>query len=130
MRNVRMTLALSTILLLLLGGCVVQPITSVATEAPAATPTVDPAIYNQVPATTVFEAGQCTAVLASPAAAYTSSTLGGQSTGEIPAGSYEVAVAADYGSSLWYMLNGVGETNFINSASVSSTEGDCATSGG
>ena len=127
MRDIKRLLALSATLLLLLGGCVIQPIAPAAGEAPAATPTIDPDIYNQVPATTVFEPGQCTVVLAAPAAAFTSNTLGGQSSGEIPAGSYEVAVAADYGTSLWYMLNGVGATNFINSASVASTEGDCAT---
>ena len=59
--------------------------------------------------------------------AYTSNTLGGQPSGEIPAGQYEVGVAADYGSSLWFGLNGVGATNWINSRSVSSLEGACAT---
>ena len=37
-----------------------------------ATPTVDPDIYNQVPDTTVYEPGQCIAVLDAPAPAYTS----------------------------------------------------------
>ena len=92
---------------------------------PGATPTVDPAIYNQVPKTTHFEAGQCTAVLSSATPAYTSNTLGGQPSGEIPAGSYEVAFAADYGSSVWYALNGVQGANFIPSTSAASTEGDC-----
>jgi hypothetical protein len=92
-----------------------------------ATPTIDPDIYNKVPATTVYESGQCTAVLNAPAPAYTSNTLGGQSSGEIPAGQYEVGVAADYGSSLWYGLNNVGATNWINSTSVSSLAGACAT---
>lgn len=92
----------------------------------AATPTVDPDIYNQVPNTTVFEPSQCTAILESPAPAYTSSSLGSAPNGEVPAGAYEVGVAADYGSSLWYALNGVTGPNYINSASVSSLEGDCA----
>jgi len=92
-----------------------------------ATPTTDPAIYNQAPDTTVYEPGQCTAVLASPASAYTSNTLGGQPSGEIPAGTYAVGVAADYGSSLWFMLNDAGETNWINSSSVAALEGVCAT---
>ena len=78
--------------------------------------------------TTVYEPGQCTAVLNAPAPAYTSNTLGGQSSGEIPAGQYEVGVAADYGSSLWYGLNNVGATNWIKSTSVSSLIGACATS--
>jgi hypothetical protein len=91
-----------------------------------ATPTVDPDIYNQVPDTTVYEPGECTAVLDAPAPAYTSNTLGGQPGGEIPAGQYEVGVAADYGSSLWFMLNDVGETNWINSSSVATLEGACA----
>lgn len=102
---------------------------STSTATPDATPTIDPDIYNQVPATTVFEPGQCTVVLDAPAPAYTSSTLGGQASGEVPAGRYEVGVAADYGSSVWYMLNGAGDTNYINSTSVSATEGDCATGG-
>ena len=76
--------------------------------------------------TTMFEPGQCTAVLNAPAPAYTSNTLGGQSSGEIPAGQYEVGVAADYGGSLWYGLNDVGATNWINSTSVSSLAGACA----
>jgi hypothetical protein len=92
-----------------------------------ATPTIDPDIYNQVPATTVFEPGECTAVLDAPAPAYTSNTLGGQPSGEIPAGTYEVGVVADYGSSLWYGLNDVGSTNYVSSVSVSSLEGVCAT---
>jgi hypothetical protein len=94
---------------------------------PAPTPTVDPDIYNQVPDTTVFEPGQCSVVLDAPAPTYTSNTLGGQPSGEIAAGTYAVGVAADYGSSLWYMLNVAGETPFINSASAASTEGDCST---
>jgi hypothetical protein len=73
-------------------------------SSPEATPTVDPAIFNQVPDTTVFEPGQCTAVLEAPAPAFTSNTLGGASSGEIPPGEYEVGVAADYGSSVWYAV--------------------------
>jgi hypothetical protein len=53
--------------------------------------------------------------------------LGGASSGEIPPGEYEVGVAADYGSSLWYALNGVEGPNYVNSTSVSSLEGDCNT---
>jgi len=113
-------------LLFVLAGC--YPATPVSPAAPVnpATPTVDPDIYNQVPKTTVYDPGACTAVLAAPAPAYTSNTLGGQPSGEIPAGTYEVGVAADYGSSLWYMLNNVGATNWINSTSVSSLTGACA----
>ena len=48
---------------------------------------------------------------------------GRQPSGEIPAGQYEVGVAADYGSSLWFRLNDVGETNWINSSSVSALDG-------
>jgi hypothetical protein len=92
-----------------------------------ATPTIDPDIFNQVPDTTVFEPGQCAAVLDAPAPAYTSNTLGGAASGEIPAGEYEVGVAADYGSSLWYALNGVAGPNYINSTSVASLVGDCET---
>jgi len=94
-------------------------------SAPAATPTIDPAIYNQVPKTTVFEPGQCQVVLNAPAPAYTSNTLGGQSSGQIAAGTYEVGVAAQYSTSLWYGLNNVGSANYINSTSVSSTSGNC-----
>jgi hypothetical protein len=108
---------------LAMSACAVAPV------SPAATPTIDPDIYNQVPTTTVFEPGQCTAVLDSPAPAYTSSTLGGEANAEVPAGRYEVGVAADYGSSVWYMLNGVEGANFINSSSVSATEGNCAAGG-
>ena len=111
-------LALLVLSLLALAACA-RP------SAPAATPTVDPAIYNQVPKTTVFEPGQCKVVLNTPVPAYTSSTLGGQPSGEIPAGTYEVGVAAQYSTSLWYALNNVGSANYINSTSVSSTSGDC-----
>lgn len=107
---------------LALAGCV--PATSVSTPA---TPTVDPDIYNVVPDTTVYEPGECTAVLDAPAPAFTPNTLAsGQPSGEIPAGEYEVGVLADYGSSQWYMLNGVGTANFVNSNSVSSLKGACA----
>ncbi len=97
-----------------------------ATPVPSAAPTVDPDIYNVVPDTTVYDSGQCIAVLDAPAAAYTSNTLGGQPSAEIPAGRYEIGVAADYGSSLWFMLNGVIGPNWIDSASVASLEGVCA----
>ena len=109
------------VLLPVMAACVPLP-ASVDTT----TPTVDPDIYNQVPDTTVYEPGACTAVLDAPAPAYTSNTLGGEPSGEIPAGQYEVGVAADYGSSVWFMLNDVGETNWVNSASVAALEGVCA----
>jgi heat shock protein HslJ len=96
--------------------------------APAATPTIDPAIYNQVPKTTTFGPGQCQVVLNAPAPAYTSNTLGGQPSGQIPAGTYEVFVAAQYSTSLWYGLSNVGTANYINSTSVSSTTGNCGSS--
>ena len=94
-------------------------------SAPAATPTIDPAIYNQVPKTTMFEPGQCKVTLSAPVPAYTSNTIGGQSSAQIPAGTYEVSLAAQYSTSLWYALNGVGTVNYINSSSVSSTTGNC-----
>ena len=107
-------------LMLALAGCngqwMLQP----------AAPTVDPDIYNQVPDTTVFEPGECMVVLDAPALAYTSSTLGGQSSGEVAAGSYEVGVTADYGSSLWYQLSGVDGANYVNSVSVTSTTDGCS----
>lgn len=90
-----------------------------------ATPTVDPAIYNQVPQTRVFEPGQCTAELAAPAPAYTSNNLGGQPSGEIPPGKYEVAVGAKYNKSLWYSINNVGTASYLNSTSITSLVGDC-----
>ena len=90
------------------------------------TPTVDPDIYNVTPDTTVYQPGQCIAVLDAPAPAYTSNTLGGQPSAEIPAGRYEIGVAADYGNSLWFMLNDVIGPNWIDSASVASLEGICA----
>jgi hypothetical protein len=99
----------------------------VTIPADTATPTVDPAIYNQVPDTTVCEPGQSSVVLDAPAPAYTSNFLGGQPSGEIAAGTYEVGVAADYGSSLWYMLNVAAEAAFIDSTSATSTQGDCST---
>jgi hypothetical protein len=97
-----------------------------ATPVVPATPTADPDIYNKVPKTTVYDPGACTATLSAPAPAYTSNTLGGQPSGEIPAGTYEVGVAADYGSSVWFGLNNMGTTNWINSASVSTLNGACA----
>ena len=113
----RRRVALAALAVLFLAAC--SPIT--------AEPTPDPDIYNQVPDTTVFVPGQCSVVLDAPAPAYTSNTLGGQPSGEVAAGTYEVGVAADYGSSLWYMLNVAGETPFINSTSAASTQGDCST---
>ena len=114
------SILVASALLLTLGGCdgqwVLQP----------TTPTVDPDIYNQVPDTTVFEPGECMVVLDEPAPAYTSSTLGGQSSGEVPAGSHEVGVAADYGSSRRYQLIGVGDPNYINSMNVASTTDGCS----
>jgi hypothetical protein len=110
---------------------VLMPVLAACLPLPApfsrATPTVDPAIYNHVPVTTVYEPGQCTATLKAPVPAYTSNTLGGKPSGEIPAGQYEVGVAADYGSSVWFMLNNAGAANWINSASASSLTGICAT---
>lgn len=94
---------------------------------PEATPTVDPDIFNQVPTTTVFEPGQCVVVLDEATPAYRSNEIGGVSSSEIAAGEYDVLVAADYGSSLWFSLGDVGEANFINSADASSTAGDCPT---
>ncbi len=95
--------------------------------APAPTPTVNPDIYNVVPDTTVYEPGECVATLDAPTPAHTSNTLGQTPSGEIPPGQYEVGVAADYGSSVWFMLNGVDEPNWVNSESVSALEGACAT---
>ncbi len=109
---------------LLLGAAACYPPTLPASPA---SPTADPAIYNQVPDTTVYDPGQCTAVLKAPAPAYTSNTLAGQPSGEIPAGQYEVGVVADYGSSVFYGLNNVGTVNWIKSTSVSSLTGACAT---
>jgi heat shock protein HslJ len=113
---------LLVLLMAVLAACVPLP-------APAnpPTPTVNlDDIYNHVPDTTVYEPGECTATLAAPVPAYTSNTLGAAPSGEIPAGHYEVGVEADYGSSVWYMLNGVGATNWINSTSVSTLTGACA----
>ena len=100
-------------------------IVACASPIAPATPTIDPAIYNQVPKTTVYEPGQCKVTLNTPAPAYTSNTIGGQSGGQIPAGTYEVGVAAQFGASLWYGLNNAGAANYIDSTSVSSTTGDC-----
>lgn len=112
-------------LLTLMAAC--NPVTAPAAPAAETAPTPAPGIYNQVPDTTVYEPGQCTAVLDAPAPAHASNTLGSAPSGEIPPGRYEVGVAADYGSSLWFMLNGVAAPdNWINSASVASLEGVCA----
>jgi hypothetical protein len=116
-----LVLSLMLILLLALAACGTP-------TAPAATPTVDPAIYNQVPKTTMFEPGQCKVTLNAPVPAYTSNTIGGQSSAQIPAGTYEASMAAQYSTSVWYALNGVGTANYINSSSVSSTTGNCAVS--
>ena len=86
---------------------------------------IDPAIYNQVPKTTQFAAGQCKVTLTAPAPAYTSNTIGSVPSGQVPAGTYEASMAAQYSTSLWYALNGVGTANYINSAAVSSTSGNC-----
>ena len=91
-----------------------------------ATPAVDPDIYNHVPDTTIYNPGECSARLDAAALAYISNTLGGQPSGEIAAGAYDVGMAADYGSSLWFMLRGVEGPNWIDSASVWSLEGLCA----
>jgi hypothetical protein len=114
----KLSLPMLLTLLLVLAACA-------GPSAPAATPTIDPAIYNQVPKTTMFEPGQCKVTLTAPAPAYTSNTIGGQSSGQIPAGTYEVSMAAQYSTSLWYALNGVGTASYINSSSVSSTSGNC-----
>jgi hypothetical protein len=114
----KVSLSMLLTLLLILVACA-------GPSAPAATPTIDPAIYNQVPKTTMFEPGQCKVTLSAPAPAYTSNTIGGQSSGQIPAGTYEASMAAQYSTSLWYALNGVGTANYINSSSVSSTSGNC-----
>lgn len=116
-----MSFVLLVVLLPVLTACVPLP-----APVSQATPTVDPDIYNQVPATTVYEPGECTATLTTPAPAYTSNTLGGAPSGEIPVGQYEVGVAADYGSSVWFMLNNAGTANWINSNSVSALTGACA----
>ena len=114
----KLALPLLSILLLALAACG-------SPNAPAATPTIDPAIYNQVPKTTMFEPGQCKVTFSAPVPAYTSNTIGGQASAQIPAGTYEVSMAAQYSTSLWYALNGVGTANYISSAGVSSTTGDC-----
>lgn len=120
----RGTLSVIILALLVLAACY-----PAAAPVNPATPTIDPAIYNQVPDTTVYEPGECTAVLDAPAPAYASNTLGGSSSGEVPPGRYEVGVAADYGSGLWFMLNEVAApNNWINSQSAASLEGLCAPS--
>lgn len=90
-------------------------------------PTSDSDITNVVPETTVYEPGQCSAVLDAPAPAYTSNTLSGPPSGEIPAGRYQVGVAADYGSRLFFLLNDApAPANWVDGADVSSLEGLCA----
>lgn len=92
-----------------------------------AAPTPNPDVYNVVPVTTVYDAGDCIAALDAPAPAYTSNTLSGAPSGEVPAGVYEVGVVADYGSVVFFMLTGVpAPANWINSASAASLEGACA----
>jgi hypothetical protein len=118
----RLSILILTLLLPVVTGCIALP-----APGGSGTPTPDPEIYNQVPKTTVYEPGQCTAVLTAPTPAYTSNGLASQPTGEIPAGQYEVGVVADYGSSVFYGLNNVGTTNWIKSTSVSSLTGACAT---
>ena len=98
----------------------------IVAPAAAPTPTVDPDIYNVVPDTTVYEPGACIATLDAPTPAHTSNTLGQSPSGEIAPGEYEVGVAADFGSSLWFKLNGMNEPSWINSESVASLEGVCA----
>lgn len=116
-------LALPALGAALLAGC-----TSGAppTTAAPATPTIAPAIYNQVPVTHVFEPGQCSAILEVSAPAYTSNTIGGQPSGEIAPGTYQVGVSAQYSASLWYGLNDVGTANYINAASAAKMVGECA----
>jgi heat shock protein HslJ len=109
------------LLLPILAACVPVP-----APVSQATPTIDPDIYNHVPATTVYDPGECTATLKAQAPAFTSNTLGGQPSGEIPAGQYGVGVAADYGSSVWFMLDYAGPANWIHSAIVSTLTGACA----
>jgi heat shock protein HslJ len=117
-----LSLVLLVLLMAVLAACVPLP-------APAnpPTPTVNlDDIYNHVPDTTVYDPGECTATLKTSTPAYTSNTLGGQSSGEIPAGQYGVGVVADYGSSLWFMLDYASTANWVNSASVSALTGVCA----
>lgn len=119
----RSSLAAALLLVFALAACAVAP---TPTSSPP-TPTVDPDIYNQVPDTTVYEPGECVVVLDAPAPAYASNALSGPPSGEIPPGRYEVGVAADYGSSLWFMLNDVAAPdNWINRTSVATLEGVCA----
>lgn len=113
------------VVILVLGVIVLLPPGQLRQLA-GATPTTDPAIYNQVPKTTVFEPGECTAVLDAATPSHTSNTLGGEPSGEIPPGKYEVGVAARYSTSLWYGLNNVGTSNYVNSNAVSALEGNCS----
>ncbi len=121
----RSTLLLAGFSLALIVVAACSPISPIT----PATSTPDPAVYNVVPDTTVYEPGQCSVVLDAPTPAYTSNTLSGQPSGEIQPGSYEVGVAADYGSRVFFMLNDVPPpANWIDSASASSLEGLCADS--
>jgi hypothetical protein len=106
----------------------VQPIAAPSATPPAAPPTPEPDVYNQVPDTTVFEPGQCIAVLDAPVPAHTSNSLTGAPGGSIAPGEYEVGVAADYGSVLWLGLNNVEGPNYVNASDVSALNGDCARS--
>ena len=116
------SLFLLFVLLPMLAAC-----NDVGTRVP--TPASTPAASDQAPQTTLFERGQCKIVLKAPAPAYAASAIGGgQSSGEIPPGTYEAGVALQYGGSLWYGLNDLGMASYINSTSVSATTGNCTTS--
>lgn len=120
-------LLVGIVIVALLAAALVVFVSPQLSRQPASvTPTTDPAIYNQVPVTTVFEPGQCTAVLNAAAPAHTSNTLGQPPSGEIPAGEYEVGIAAQYSTSLWYGLNHVTGPNYINSTNVSALRGECS----
>lgn len=112
--------------LMLLAAC-----NLVTTPAVGPTPTVDPAIYNQVPDTTMYEPGECVATLTAPTPAHTSNTLAGPPSADVAPGEYAVAMTADYGSSLWLMLSEVAApANWINSNSVTALSGACVASDG
>jgi heat shock protein HslJ len=105
-------------------------LTTLAACYPPATPvpsTPNPDVYNQVPDTTIYGPGDCIALLEAPAPSYTSNTLSGAPSGEVPAGTYDVGVVADYGSSIFYQLTSAAEPNWVASASVASLSGACAT---
>jgi hypothetical protein len=118
---------MKTRLILILAVLSVAMLAACYPPATPVPPTPNPDIYNQVPDTTVYEPGQCTAVLAAPAPSYTSNTLGGAPSGEVPAGTYDVGVVADYGSAAFYQLTSAAEPNWVNSVSVASLSGACAT---